>query len=84
METPVTVTETDRLIAGAVRAEIARSRMRQQELMEKTGWKRSYLTRRLHATVPFSASELITICAALGADPADVISSAARPLAAIA
>ncbi|AGL13843.1 helix-turn-helix transcriptional regulator [Actinoplanes sp. N902-109] len=82
METPVTVTETDRLIAGAVRAEIARSRIRQRELMEETGWKRSYLTRRLSATVPFSVSELITLARILGVDVVSLIPDEARGYAA--
>lgn len=78
MEMPVTVTETDRLVAGAVRAEIARRRVLQQTLMARTGWSRSFLTRRLHGTVPLSVSELVSIAHALGVDVVDLIPIEAR------
>lgn len=64
-----TVSDADEAIAGAVRAELARRRMSQQDLRTRTGWSRSFLARRINGEVGFSVGELVVIAKSINADP---------------
>lgn len=71
-----TIIETDQAIAGAVRAELARRKVSQQQLTERTGWSKSFLARRVHGTVPFTVAELLTLSRAVGVEITELIPSA--------
>jgi transcriptional regulator with XRE-family HTH domain len=54
------------IVAGEVRAEIARQRRGQVELAAELGWTQAFLSRRLTGSVAFSTDEVEHVARVLG------------------
>lgn len=61
-------TATREVIAGEVRAALARSQVRQSELAAAIGISQAALSERLNARRPFDTDQLTRICDHLGLD----------------
>lgn len=70
------LTSIKEAIAEEVRAVMARRKVTQRQLSSDLDWSVRALGPRLNGEVEFSAVELVIVCLALGADPADVMSAA--------
>jgi transcriptional regulator with XRE-family HTH domain len=57
-------------VAAAVRAEVARRKVTQQQLAELLGVHQMSVSRRLNGQTPFTAAEILTVAEFLGCDPA--------------
>lgn len=68
-------------VAANVRAEAARRSLRQQDLAASLGVSQETLSRRLTGRVPFDVDELVDVAAALGVDPAELLTRRPTPLA---
>lgn len=62
----MTASPFTKLVAGQVRAEMARARISGVQLAEKIGRSHPYMSRRLTGTVAFDTDDLAAIGAALG------------------
>lgn len=60
-------------VAANVRAEMARQKITQQNLITATGWSQQRISRRLTGTVAFDVAELAVIAALLGKNPGDLL-----------
>jgi transcriptional regulator with XRE-family HTH domain len=60
-------------VAANVRAEMARQRVTQQDLIERTGWSQPRISRRLTGAVAFDVAELAIVARALGKAPAELL-----------
>lgn len=70
---PMTTTQHREIVAGEVRAALARDGRSAADLAEATGIARSSLSRKLRARTPFYVEELIEVAVALHIDPATLI-----------
>lgn len=57
------------VVASAIRAEMARRRVRQQDLARLLGISQQAMSNRLNGITPLSADEIQTIADALGCHP---------------
>jgi transcriptional regulator with XRE-family HTH domain len=72
-------TNFHREVAANVRAEMARQRITQNDLIAATGWSQQKISRRLTGTVAFDVAELAVIADYLGKEPAELLpASSAR------
>lgn len=66
------------LVAGQVRAEMARARVSAVQLGAKIGKPARYISRRLTGDVPFDTEDLALISEALGVDVLDLMRAPVR------
>ena len=66
------------LVAGQVRAELARARMSGTQLAEKIGRAHPYVSRRLTGRVAFDTDDLAAISEALGINVCDLMRAPER------
>lgn len=59
-------THADELVAGEIRAELARARITQSALAEQLGVSRTWVSRRLSGEVPLSVGDVAAIAERLG------------------
>lgn len=80
-DSPVRLSVT---VAAAVRAEMARQRVSQQQLAERLGWSQQKISRRLNGDVPFGLDELTEVAVAVDSSAADILTAglSSRPVAA--
>ena len=64
--------KTASLVAGQVRAELARRNKTAADMAKELGCNQHTAGRRLNGSVPFTAAELVQIAAWLGIDTADL------------
>lgn len=57
--------QADQLVAGEIRAELARQRMTQADLATQLGVSRPWLSRRLSGETPLSVGDMVVIAEAL-------------------
>lgn len=58
--------QADQLVAGEIRAELARQRKSQAELASQLGVSRPWLSRRLSGETPLSVGDVVVMADALG------------------
>ena len=63
---PETATQADELVAGEIRAALARARMTQSALADQLGVSRAWVSRRLSGEVPLSVGDVALIAGQLG------------------
>lgn len=59
-------------IAGNVRAELARTRVQQQQIADALGENQQYVSRRITGLVAWRVDELAVVANILGVDPGDL------------
>lgn len=62
-------------VAATIRAEMARQRVTQRQLVERLGWTQPYISRRMAGHVAFDVDELSAIADAIGVPTEDIIST---------
>lgn len=65
--------QADQLVAGEIRAELARQRRSQAELATQLGVSRPWLSRRLSGETPLSVGDIANIADALGVALSDLM-----------
>lgn len=71
-------TSLTQLVAGQVRAEMARARISGTQLAEKIGRSHPYVSRRLMGSVAFDTDDLAAISEALGVSVVSLMPAAER------
>lgn len=68
----------DGLIAGEIRAELARRKIQVKTLSEQVGMAREVLSNRVNGHVPFTAAELVKVANAIGVSAVELMGRAER------
>ncbi len=66
------------IVAGEIRAEMARQRRSQEDVALTLGWTQQYLSRRLTGLTALSTDDIEAIARALGAPLGNFVAPAAR------
>lgn len=67
-------------LAAELRAELARQRKQQSELLRAFGWEKNWLSKRMNGQVDWSQGDFMNLCDYLGIDKS-VIETAAKKAA---